>query len=495
MVAGQHATGTELSSAVYQSVLDGMRTSMLIVAASGEVLAANRAWHQLPTLHRTLPLRVDVGDNLLELGTKDTISASAFCRRLLRGLEAVLSGSRERVTLQPSPNDGPPHFRWRLSAIVQHERRYAILARSNVSREFGARIRMTHSLSLFRNMFEAAPDGVLLVTADGRIHEANSEACRQFGYIREELIGLEVEQLIPPSLRARHAGLRQSFLREGSARPMALGNMKDLLARRRDGSAFSVEVGLSPLTDMEPVSTLALIRDVSKHRERMRQQLDYEKLETLRLLAGGVAHDFNNLLTLIMGTAELALAGEKQDTTRSLLQDIMEASQQAADLTAQLQSFARKDIDEPALIDVAATLRADARILQMLTGPAVQLLTDIQASELPVLMDPTRFNQVLMNLAVNAGQAMEGRGRLTFCARAIEISNASWVEISVRDTGPGIDEATLARIFDPYFTTKGAGSGLGLPTVREIIREAGGTITCTSRPGAGSEFIIRLPRA
>jgi len=249
-------------------------------------------------------------------------------------------------------------------------------------------------------------------------------------------------------------------------------------------------------------------RDVSDRRqaelalrERDEQLRQAQKMEAMGLLAGGIAHDFNNLLTVINGYADfLVNILEPDGPRRGYAEDIRDAGEQAARLTQQLLVFSRKQMLNPAVVNVNDVVRETDRMLRRMIGEDIELVCRLDPSIGPVEADRNQLQQVLMNLAVNARDAMPRGGRLTIETSESESDSygaGPSVTIAVTDTGEGMDEETQQRIFDPFFTTKGAGkgTGLGLSTVYGIVSQSGGSIVVQSRKGEGSTFLIHLPRS
>ena len=240
-----------------------------------------------------------------------------------------------------------------------------------------------------------------------------------------------------------------------------------------------------------------VILDISQQKALEEQLLQAHKLEAVGRLAGGVAHDFNNLLTAILGYADM-LAAElpAEGSPRSQALQILRAAQRAADLTRRLLAFARKQPIEPRVFDLCELVTSVDALLRRLIGEDVELVAIVARQPVLVEADPGELEQVLINLAVNARQAMPSGGKLT-----VEVSSEQgtqpWALLSVSDTGVGMDAETLARLFEPFFTTKagGEGTGLGLSISSEIVRRAGGSIQVQSEPGRGSLFHVRLPLA
>ena len=263
---------------------------------------------------------------------------------------------------------------------------------------------------------------------------------------------------------------------------------------------------LEETTD-EPARMMGICVDVTE-RHRLEEQLrQSQKLEALGRLAGGIAHDFNNLLTAILSNAEFALAALPDDVpARADVQEIRSATRRAADLVRQLLAFSRQQVLQPCLLDLNEVVSDAERMLRRLVHGNVTVLTSLSAEPGLVRADRSQLEQVLVNLVVNARDAMPAGGALFLQTAPVQVDAeravrhdglqpGSYVQLTVRDTGGGMDAATLAQVFDPFFTTKaGMGTGLGLATVYGIVRQSGGAIEVESTPGAGSTFTILLPR-
>jgi len=235
--------------------------------------------------------------------------------------------------------------------------------------------------------------------------------------------------------------------------------------------------------------------EAEAERERLENDLrQAQKLEAIGQLAGGIAHDFNNLLTAISGYAELALSDTESEGVRTELAHIQDASARAASLTRQLLAFSRRQQLRPEVIDLNEVVVEMAGMLQRLIGTHVELVIDLGPELQLTLADPTQVQQIVLNLAVNARDAMPEGGRLDIRTENVERDGTRFVALTVSDTGVGMDEATRERVFDPFFTTKpvGEGTGLGLATVHGIAKQSGGDVEVESEPGKGTRFRILL---
>lgn len=251
---------------------------------------------------------------------------------------------------------------------------------------------------------------------------------------------------------------------------------------------------------------LSFARLQEAHRESLEKLRQAEKMEVIGRLVGGVAHDFNNLLTVILGYGELLLGQVDSNTeVRESIVEIVESGKRASGLTRQLLAFCRKEVFTAVALDLNAHVESMEKMLRRLVGESIQLTTTLAGRLDHVQADPGQIEQVVMNLVVNARDAMPTGGRISIETEIVQVARGqmrfpqaapgSYVQLSVQDTGCGMDETTLARIFEPFFTTKGAGkgTGMGLATVQEIVAQCGGHISVESRPGAGSTFRVIFP--
>ena len=364
----------------------------------------------------------------------------------------------------------------------------------------------------FRRLLEAAPDAILEVDAGGRITLANAAAERMFGYARSELVGQNVEMLVPKAARASHARHREAYIASPRSRPMGVG--LDLQAQKKDGATFPVEISLSPNRSDDSANVIVIVRDVSQRNqmeamlrrseERLRQA---EKLEALGRLAGGLAHEFNNLLAMVLGYSELllpAVAGDEK--ARGHLEKISSSARRAASLTRQLLAFGRRQILLPRVLDLNTVVVESCHIVSRLLGENIETVVLPALEPAWIRADPAQIDQIMANLATNAHAAMPGGGKFKVAVSRAEVNEGnirqhpglapgSYAVLSVSDTGSGMSPEVKARLFEPFFSTRefGQGSGLGLASIYGIVVQSGGGITVQSEPGAGTTFEVYLP--
>jgi len=336
-----------------------------------------------------------------------------------------------------------------------------------------------------RAVFSGSPFAMFLIDrADhARIVRVNGAAAAQYGYREDELIGqpatvvFSTEQL-QPSLP----------LGDGVAvLPVIASHV------RKDGKPLKVEVTSTPVAIDGKTYDLIVAVNVTERRQLEEQYRQSQRLEAVGKLAGGIAHDFNNLLTVISGFASFLLEDLPEDApTRRAADQIRIAANRAAELTRGMLAFSRRQVLKTERLHLNDVVRETATMLSRLIPEDIAVNLTLDARQDYVNVDPAQMQQVIMNLAVNARDAMPHGGRVTIATRDLD----GHVELTVSDTGHGMDADTLEHIFEPFFTTKpaGEGTGLGLPTVHGIVTQSGGTITVDSTPGRGTTFVIQLPR-
>ena len=348
-----------------------------------------------------------------------------------------------------------------------------------------------------RRLLDHSADPLLVHDENGRIAEANRAACEALGYSRRELLEMRIGDV--------EAGVDEG---SGAAwRVLVPGRSQagDGWCVRRDGTRLPVQQYRSLFEWEGRPLFVVRYRDMTEQRLLEEQLRHSQKMEEVGRLTGGLAHDFHNMLTAIKGHAELLLQGTGADAQREDLEQIAQAADRATVLTRKLLAFSRRRVMTPEPVDLNGLALETTHLLRPLIGEQIDLQTSLTA-EGTVRGDPSQLEQVLVNLVVNARDAMAGGGQLRVSTANLTVDPlplgrygfvkpGRYVSLRVEDTGHGMDEATLARVFEPFFTTKAAdkGSGLGLSTAYGIVKEAGGYILADSQPGRGSTFTVLLP--
>ena len=377
-------------------------------------------------------------------------------------------------------------------------------ARHAAAEAEAAQAALRRSEAQFRSVIEGASDVILTVTPDGVITFVGPSVLRVLGYPPEELLGRNAFDFVHPSdLETNREMLRrliggESDLPAAETRLQAAGGgwrlVEILGSLRRDATG-------------KPVVVINA-RDLSERVELEARLLQAQKLESIGQLAGGVAHDFNNILTAILGHVSMArLCASRDPHLHAELDDIQRSAERAAELTRQLLAFARRQVVEPVMLDLNARVDGMRRLLARLIGEHITLATELAPSIWPVKADAAQLEQAIVNLALNARDAMPGGGRLLLATANVTVSASEaevhgllhpgeYVRLVVQDSGGGMDESTRARIFEPFFTTKGltGGTGLGLAMVHGVVAQSGGGIAVFSTVGEGSRFSMLFPR-
>ena len=350
---------------------------------------------------------------------------------------------------------------------------------------------------------ESSDDAIIGKTLDGVVTSWNAAAARMYGYTADEMTGSSISRLLPPD-RAHELEHILGRLRAGERI-----DHYETRRVRKDGAVIDVSVSVSPVQDADGVvvGAATVARDVTeRHRaEAARQAM--ARMETVGELAGGVAHQFNNQLGIILGYAGLVARGvsDRPDVLADV-QPILEAAERAALLTRQLLIASRRDLARPAVIDLNEVIAGVRELITAAVGGDVRLRFEPAAALPAVLADPGRLELALLSLVVNARQATPPGGTVTIATSLADLGAARagvpgdvrpgrYVELAVSDTGTGMSPDVAARIFEPFYTTKppGQGTGLGLPTVREVVQQAGGAVSVESAEGSGTVFHVYLP--
>lgn len=386
-----------------------------------------------------------------------------------------------------------------------------VVAASVIARDVTARKKAE---ARFQLALEAAPSGIIMTDGQGRITLVNSQIERYFGYSSDDLIGQNVEILLPKSSRKEHLNLRQEFLQAPETRSMGAG--RDLFAVRKDGSEFPVEVGLNPIKTEHGIEILAVVVDITQRkrleeeRRNMEEQLQHtQKLESLGVLAGGIAHDFNNLLTGILGNADLALMElSPVSPIRKYIENIQKSAIRASDLSNQMLAYSGKGRFLIQALDLNQVIEEMTHLLRVSISKTAVLKYNLYA-ELPAMEgDATQIRQVIMNLITNASEAISNKsGIISITTGVIDcdahylaetffdegLEEGFYVYLEVADSGVGMDRETQSKIFDPFYTTKVTGRGLGLAAVIGIVRGHKGAIKVYSEKGRGTTFKLLFP--
>jgi two-component system cell cycle sensor histidine kinase/response regulator CckA len=481
-----------------EELLDAIPTPIVSKDCEGRIRQCNRAFIKSWGLTRDQVL----GKSISELGLPGgdqyaAIDASVIHTGQVIQHESwvpVVDGAR-RILMTRAP------MRWEDGGI-----RGTVTTAVDITERYLVEQALRQSEERFRTLFESASDSIFMIEADGRFLDVNRAAAECLGYTKDEMRAMSIADICPPE----YGPLIPVQLAEALAHGRkALENTHV----RRDGSTIPVEVVVTAVELEGRQVLISIARDVSERKraeaertvleDRLRQA---QKMEGIGRLASGIAHDFNNLLTAIAGYADLAAVGlAQEDKRRKDIEQIRQASDRAASLVRQLLLFARGNAMEPQVIRLGDVVDRLKPMLERLIGEDVELTVEVAASQGSMRADPGQIEQVILNLAVNARDAMRRGGRLRIRAVEVELDEETAAAagtgpgpsalLEVSDTGSGMDSATLEHLFEPFFTTKGPGegTGLGLATVYGIVHQSGGSIRVRSELGRGSTFSIYFP--
>ena len=489
------------SEQYYRSLTENVYDLVVVVSAQGEVR------YQSPSVARRMGYAPDelIGTAFLAYLHPDDRPAIA---RAFQALLREAGSSAEVVTRLRTP-DGA----WRtVEAVATNLLELpavggVVISARDISERVAAEARVRQSEADYRGLFEHAHDAILIIEPEGEIVlDVNPAACALYGYPRDEFVGLSLERVSTDVEQGRRA--------VASTLQNTLFRGPELAQRRRDGALVYVEITAAVVEYRGRRAILSINRDVTARKqveaalhESQAQLLQAQKMEAIGRLAGGIAHDFNNMLTAIAGHAQLLLMEPAhEEHTRWSLEEIRKATERSASLTKQLLAFSRKQVLQPEVFCPNAVVADVAPMLRRLIGEHIALVCLPDPALGRVRADPGQLEQVLLNLVVNARDAMPGGGTVTIrtrqlpeppahAAKALAPSAAGYALLEVADTGCGMSAEVREHLFEPFFTTKpaGQGTGLGLSTVYGIVTQSGGTLEVQSEPGAGAVFRICLP--
>jgi PAS domain S-box-containing protein len=488
------------SRELFRAAFDDASVAMLLCLPDGRFTRANGAAAAL----------LGYAPGELERVTLDDVTPSWERDAAAARLESIVRGTTTSIDVERQFLRKDGTLVWTHTNVspvrdTTGHTRYFMAQVQNVSARREVEEALRRSEDLYRVVVENSRDLISLIDLGGRLLFVSGAYGRMLGYEPATLVGALVRDLLHPD----DVELAQVAF---SASVPETATLPTVRVRHADGSYVPVETNAGYVYDNDgaPVGVLSISRDVSDRarteelEERLRQA---EKMQAVGQLAGGVAHDFNNLLTVLRGYEEIAARAleEEPERARDALAEIRRATDSAAQLTRQLLAFGRKQVLQPQVLDVNEVVREYRSMLERTLGDHVSVAFILEPELGRVRADALQLGQVMLNLAVNARDAMPAGGELTIETANVELAAGEtdhdtppgpYVQLRVHDTGAGIDPGTLPRLFEPFFTTKeqGSGTGLGLSTVFGIVKQSGGQIRVASKRGAGSTFVISLPR-
>ncbi|MEI7874846.1 MAG: PAS domain S-box protein [Alphaproteobacteria bacterium] len=488
----------------YRGLLEAAPDAMVVVNQTGEIVLLNVQAEKQFGYRRDELLGQRVTNIIPEgfaerLVTDATRSETdALAQEIGTGIE--LSGRRKDGTGFP--------IEIMLSPLTSAEGVLLVTAAiRNISVRKAAEKHLTQMEGQYRGLLEAAPDAMVVVNQTGEIVLLNVQAEKQFGYRRDELLGQRVTNIIPEGFAERL--VTDATRSETDALAQEIGTGIELSGRRKDGTRFPMEIMLSPLAGADGVLVTAAIRNISVRKASEEQFRQSQKMEAVGQLTGGIAHDFNNILFVILANTDALLEDETfSPSVTDRLSQIDKAVQRASGLTGQLLAFSRKQPLRPQQTDLNDIVTDTGNLLRRSLGAQIEIEAVLADDLCVVSVDRSQFETALVNLCINARDAMPGGGRLLIETQNIVLDEeycifhagavpGAYAMLSVTDAGAGIPAADLNRVFEPFFTTKevGKGTGLGLSMVYGFIKQSNGHVSIYSELGHGTSVKLFLPRS
>jgi PAS domain S-box-containing protein len=488
----------------YRGLLEAAPDAMVVVDQSGEIILLNAQAEKQFGYRR---------DELL--GQKVTnIIPTGFAERLIAdetrtAAEALAQQIGTGIELIGRRNDGTNFpIEIMLSPLESTEGILVTAAIRDITVRKDAEEHLAQMEARYRGLMEAAPDGMVVVNQAGEIVILNARAESQFGYRRDELLGQKVKSIIPEGFAERLVA--DALRTTAEALAQQIGTGIELHGRRKDGTVFPLEIMLSPLESPEGILVTAATRDISERKLLERQLHQSQKMEAIGQLTGGIAHDFNNLLGVIIGNLDLLERLVADDLAAvKRVRTALKAATRGADITRRLLVFSSNEELKPSVVLLGDSIRNMIELATHGLGADIKVTTRIDDSVPPLFVDSAGLESALLNLVVNARDAMPNGGSITIASheqhlddshpavRAGDLKRGRYVCIAVTDTGNGMSRETLERAFEPFFTTKSRdkGTGLGLAMVYGFVKQSGGTVRVYSEIGQGTTVSLYLPLA
>lgn len=505
---------SQASQEQYQAIFNQSMDGLVLFEPDGHIVDVNPAWAAMHGYTRDE--LIGPGSNQIPTHFIPQTSRPKF-KEFLRHLAA---GRMVQTEAEVKRKDGSCFLAEVRGIKIDHigKPHYLAIIRDVTERREKQQA-LQKSQNRLRATIEAALDCIIGMDQHGRIIEFNPAAESVFGHQREKVLGQKLADLIIPDRyrKAHMEGLEQRRSgRRGTGDSKVLGKRVEMHALRADGTEIPVELTIDVANEDGAEIFFGYIRDLTDRKRAEREQVQLEaqlrqaqKMEAIGHLSGGIAHDFNNILTSVMGY--LVLAQEKGSMSgdqklQHYLERAHNSGQRAKELIQQLLTFSRGQRGEPRELNLGPVVREAVKLMRSTLPSSIEIETRIAPDQMPVMLDPVQFEQILLNLCINARDAMQEHGRIQIdvqpvtaagmvCTSCKKIIDGSFVEMRVSDTGQGVDPRLLDRIFEPFFTTKqtGKSSGMGLSTVHGILHDHGGHVVVASNNGRGTVFRILFP--
>ena len=488
----------------YRGLMEAAPDGMVVVNQAGEIVLLNaRAESQFG--YRRDELLGQKVTNIIPTGFAERLIADET-RTAAEALEQQIGTGIELFGKRRDGTEFPIEIM--LSPLESPEGILVTAAIRDITVRKDAEQHLAQMEGRYRGLMEAAPDGMVVVNKDGEIVLLNARAEKQFGYRRDELLGQKVKSIIPEGFAERL--IADALRTTAEALAQQIGTGIELHGRRKDGTVFPLEIMLSPLESPEGILVTAAIRDISERKLLERQLHQSQKMEAIGQLTGGIAHDFNNLLGVIIGNLDLLdrLVADNPAAIKRV-RTAQKAATRGADITRRLLVFSSNEELKPSVVLLGDSIQNMIELAAHGLGADIKITTRIDDSVPPLFVDPAGLESALLNLVVNARDAMPNGGSIIIASheqyledshpavRAGDLKPGRYVCIAVTDTGKGMSRETLERAFEPFFTTKSRdkGTGLGLAMVYGFVKQSGGTVRVYSELNHGTTVSFYLPLA
>jgi len=488
----------------YRGLLEAAPDGMVVVNQAGEIVLLNAQAEKQFGYRRDELLGQKV-TNIIPSGFAERLiadetrtAAEALAQQIGTGIELIgrrSDGTNFPIEIMLSPLESPEGIL--ITAAIR-----------DITVRRDAEEHLAQMEGRYRGLMEAAPDGMVVVNQAGEIVILNARAESQFGYRRDELLGQKVKSIIPEGFAERLVA--DALRTTAEALAQQIGTGIELHGRRKDGTVFPLEIMLSPLESPEGILVTAATRDISERKLLERQLHQSQKMEAIGQLTGGIAHDFNNLLGVIIGNLDLLdrLVADNPAAMKRV-HTAQKAATRGADITRRLLMFSSNEELKPSVILLGDSIRNMIELAAHGLGADIKITTRIDDSVPPLFVDSAGLESALLNLVVNARDAMPNGGSIIITSheqhlddshpavRSGDLKPGRYVCIAVTDTGNGMSRETLERAFEPFFTTKSRdkGTGLGLAMVYGFVKQSGGNVRVYSELGHGTTVSIYLPLA
>ncbi|MFV2081246.1 MAG: PAS domain S-box protein [bacterium] len=481
------------------ALIDGSPLAIITADPKGRIMTWNPAaerifgWKAEEVVNR-------IGPIVLEKGRKE------FLDMIKRTLEGEKLLDQEMVRLK---KDGTPiNVSISTAPVYEQDTPVAVVAMfADITRRKMAEEALMRSDEQYRTVVQTATDAIISADASGKVISWNRVAEELFGYMEKEAIGMEVTELMPPGYREAHNQSMEKLIKTGKEK--IIGKTVEVEGLRKNGEQFPVEISLASWKTDVHINFTAIIRDITERKKLEAQIHHSQKLESLGILAGGIAHDFNNLLMGILGNASLALPKVPDENPAHLnIMRIEQAAIRASDLTNQMLAYSGKGKFIVGVLDTNKIVEEMSQLLTSSVGKKCGIYYNLSSDPVTIEGSSAQIQQLIMNLITNASDAIgEDKGTITVTTRieecdqdclesayfAHDLPEGLYSSISVSDSGKGMDRETLEKLFDPFYSTKETGRGLGLAAVLGIVRGHKGIIQVESEPNKGTRFRVLLP--